>query len=170
MKLLLAALLLTLLSYTSYAQTGWPHNPKTGKVEFTGTLPWPKDIKSEAQRRALVRRWYLAKLTDLSPSEVEKQVATNRTNGLLTYADLPRAAVLRQGKDSDGYILGYLMRLTASSVGLDYKIDFLSFDKLSGVEENEPTPIEELQLKPNSPEKAALAGLRKRLTVALAGW
>lgn len=53
--LLLAALLCLLTILSAHAQA-WPHNPKTGKVEFHGALPWPASAKTEAQRRALVQR------------------------------------------------------------------------------------------------------------------
>jgi hypothetical protein len=170
MKPLLAVLLLALSFFTSHAQSGWPRNPKTGKVELQGTLPWPKDIKSEAQRRALVRRWYLAKLTVLNPAQVEAQAATNTTNGLLTYANLPKAALLRYGSGDSAYLLGYFVELSPTAKGLHYDFTSLDMERVSEVETSEATPLEQLLLNATPSEKAALAALRKRLTVALAGW
>ncbi|MGI4862603.1 MAG: hypothetical protein ACRYFZ_01680 [Janthinobacterium lividum] len=167
---MLATLLFTLLSFTSHAQSTWPRNPRTGEVELQGSLPWPRDAKTDSQQQALVRRWYLAKLTDLSPAEVDRKAAPDKTSSILTYARLPKVAVLRQGKGSNEYILGYTMRLTGSPIGLAYTVNDFYFNKVSEVESYDPTPLEELLPKATPKEQAALAALRKRLAVALAGW
>lgn len=61
MKTLLALLLC--LTLNAHAQT-WTRNSKTDKAEFTGMLPWPAAAKTDIQQQALVKPWYLAKLTD----------------------------------------------------------------------------------------------------------
>jgi hypothetical protein len=170
MKKLALAILLVLFSFTSYAQAAWPRNPKTSKVEFRGALPWPKDAKTEAQRRTLVRRWYLAKLTILNSAQVEAQAAMNTTNGLLTYAELPKAALLRYGTGKSAYLLGYFVQLSSTATGLRYDLTHLDMQQVSEAGTYEATPLEQLLRKATPEEKAALTGLRKRLAVALTGW
>lgn len=169
MKTLLASLLY-LLTFTSAHAQAWPRNPTTNEVEFNGVMPWPASVKTEAQRQVLLRRWYLAKLTDLTPAEVEAQTATNKSTGLLTYAGLPKATVLRQGKGVDEYLLGCFVRLSPASTGLTYSISILGFDKASEAASHEPTPLEQLLPNATPSERAALAALHKRLTAAIASW
>jgi hypothetical protein len=165
MKTALLAAVLCLLTLTTYAQD-WPRNLKTGKVEFTGALPWPATAKTEAQRRALVKRWYLAKLTDSTPAEVKAQASTNKTNGLLTYAGLPKVAVLQAGKGDTAQFLAYMVSIVTSSKGA--KIKFSGF----GINERskDSTPLESHLTASTKNEQAALAVLRKRLAVAVKGW
>lgn len=170
MKLLLATLLCLLTFTSAYAQGAWPRDPKTGKVEFRGSLPWPASAKTEARRRALVRRWYLAKLTDSKPAEVEAQAATNQTNGLLTYAGLPKITGLRYGVGNDAYLLGYSIQLASTTTGLRYELTGLDMERAGDVAVADATSLEQLLTTATSNEKAALAALRKRLAVALAGW
>ena len=170
MKLLLAALLCLLTLASAHAQA-WPRNPTTGKVEFKGTLPWPASAKTEAQRRALVRQWYLAKLTTLTREEVEAQAATNEINGLLTYAGLPKAAVLGYNSISSKYLLSYFAQLSSTTKGLVYTMSFFHFDKANDDEaDGELKPLEQSLLKATPSEQDALVALRKRLAVALATW
>lgn len=171
MKLLLATLLCLLTFTSAHAQGTWPRNSKTGKVELRGSLPWPASAKTEAQRRALVRRWYLAKLTDSTPAEVKAQAATDKTNGLLTYAGLPKAVVLRQGEGDDGYLLGYFVQLIPAANTLNYTLTRFDIERAGDVEGFEDVPpLDQLLPKATTNEKAALTALRKRLAVALAGW
>lgn len=170
MKTLLA-LLLSLLTLSSARAQAWPRNPATGKVEFKGMLPWPANAKTEAQRRALVRRWYVAKLTTLTREEVEAQEANNKANGLLTYAGLPKAAVLSYNSSSTEYLLSYFAQLSSSAKGLIYTVNFFHFDKANDdKEDGDLKPLEQSIFKATDDEQAALAALRKRLAVALTTW
>lgn len=169
MKQLLTALL-CLLTLTSAHAQAWPRNPATGKVEFKGVLPWPASAKTEAQRRALVRRWYLAKLTTLTREEVETQASNNKANGLLTYAGLPKAAVLSYNSSSTEYLLSYFAQLSSSAKGLAYTVNFFHFDKANDDKDGDLKSLEQSIFKATDEEQAALAALRKRLAVALATW
>ncbi|MGI4865996.1 MAG: hypothetical protein ACRYFZ_18885 [Janthinobacterium lividum] len=171
MKLLLAALL-CLLTFTSAHAQAWPRNPKTGKVEFRGALPWPASAKTEAQRRALVRRWYLAKLTDFTPAGVEERAASDRNSRfLITYAGLPKVTSLKEGEGVDAYLLGYHVELTPTTSRLKYALTGFELERLGDVESTSNVPpLDQLLPKANPNEQAALAALRKRLAVALAGW
>ena len=170
MKSLLATLLFLLAFTSAHAQSTWPRNPKTGKVEFRGSLPWPASAKTEAQRRALVRRWYLAKLTDSTPGEVEAQAATNQTNGLLTYAGLPKVITVQYGQGADAALLSYFIELVPAAKSASYQITRFDYERAGDVETADAIPLEQLLPKASASEKAALAALRKRLAVALAGW
>ena len=170
MKLLLAALLCLLTLSSAHAQV-WPRNPTTGKVEFKGVLPWPASAKTEAQRRALVRRWYTEKLTALTRSQVEIEANLNKTNGLLTYAALPKTAILSYGKGEGQYLLSYFVNLSPVPRGLSYTINFFDFSNASAVElETERTPLEQVIPDASPSEQTALLALRKRLAVAVASW
>ncbi len=168
MKTLLATLLLC-LTFTAHAQT-WPRNLKTHKVEFTGLLPWPATAKTEAQRKALVKRWYLAKLTDSTPGEVEADAATNMTNGLLTYAGLPRVVTMRAGAGDTRYLLVYALEIVPHSKAASYRIYDFSASSLTTPEPQDGTPLEAHLTTPDKNEQAALESLRKRLVGAVAGW
>lgn len=161
----LLAFLLYLLLIDARAQT-WPRNPKTGKVEFTGVLPWPATAKTEAQRQALVRRWYLAKLTDSTPAEVDADAATNRTNGLLTYAGLPKIAVLQSSKGDSARFLAYTVGIVVSNKGAAVVLNNFDINKASDLS----LPLEPRLTTSNPNEQAALAELRKRLASAVKGW
>lgn len=165
MKTLLAGLYLC-LAFTAQAQT-WPHNPKTGKVEFMGVLPWPATAKTEAQRKALARRWYLAKLTDSTPEEVAADVQTTVSLSLLTYAGLPVVAQMQQGQPDSGFRLLYLVRLSGSKTGLSYAISSFTFAKRN---QEDSAPLEPYLTTSDKNEQAALAVLRKRLANAVRGW
>ncbi|MDO7849907.1 hypothetical protein Q5H92_26345 [Hymenobacter sp. M29] len=165
MKTPLAALL-CLLTLTTHAQE-WPRNPKTGKVEFTGVLPWPTTTKTDAQRQALVKRWYLAKLTDSTPAQVAEEVRTMVSKSLLTYAQLPTITAIEQGKEGEGYRLLYMVKLTSAKAGLSYSISDFTLAKRS---DEDSTPLEHHLTTPDTNKQAALAELRKRLVKALSAF
>lgn len=166
MKTLLAALALFCLTFAARAQD-WPRNPKTGKVEFTGLLPWPAAAKTEAQRRELVRVWYVARLTDALPETIQEQQRSNKTNGLLTYAGLPKVAMMGVGKGEQERSVTYLADLTPTPKGLQYRLYF--FSTPTGAN-SAPEPLEpQLAAMPEN-EQAALAVLRGRLVAAVKGW
>jgi hypothetical protein len=87
----LLCLLLVWLPKGGFAQQApsWPRHPTTGRVEFAGVLPWPSPALTAAQQQALVRRWYLAKLTS-QKSVPLAQHATAKS----TFAGLPTLAQL----------------------------------------------------------------------------
>ena len=91
-----------------------PATPTTGKVEFNGTLPWPSSANTEAQWRALVQRWYLAKLTDETPQAVAGTAHTMVGPALLTYMGLPIIGVLHSGNSLYHAALGYFKFKTIS--------------------------------------------------------
>jgi hypothetical protein len=166
---LLYTLLFALLSFAAHAQA-WPRNPATGKVEVKGTLPWPASAKTEAQRRALVRRWYLAKLTSLSAAQVEESTVANQANGLLTYAQLPKAVVVGYGSGDERELLGCFIQLKYSAEGMRYDLAHFDLQQAVDVETTDPTPLEQVLLNPTPAQQIALVTLRKRLASALASW
>lgn len=162
MKLLLAALLCLLTLPSAHAQA-WPRNPQTGRVEFRGVLPWPASAKTEAQRRALVRRWYLAKLTDESVTVVEQQARTVVSPTLLTYAGLPISVLL--GKPDR---LVYIASLNSTSSGLKYTLGEFHFSLAKDVAFG--SDLEQVLAADSAADRPVLATLRKRLASAVASW
>lgn len=171
MKYLFIAFL-WLCSVVVHAQQ-WPRNTKN-KIEFRGLLPWPASSKTDIQRQALVRKWYLMKLTDSSPAEVAEQAATNQTNGLLTYAKLPKVAGFAVGETGNKILLLYSVTLIPSAAGVAYQINNFSVSALPATDEVEledgSAPLESRLSTPDKTEQAALAIMRKRLAAAVAGW
>jgi hypothetical protein len=170
MKTLLAVLF-CLLVYTACLAQSWPRNPQTSKVEFRGTLKWPVGIKTEVQKQALVRKWYLAKLTSMSATAVKQEASTAVSKTLLTYADLPNDIIMRYGQGPGADLLAYQANLLATPKGLSYTLSGFDLIKQKDVQGNVAgTPLEQI-IDANIPaEQPGLSALRKRLATAVAGW
>jgi hypothetical protein len=166
MKTLLASLLCLLTLTSVHAQT-WPRNPTTGKVEFKGTLPWPASAKTEAQRRALVRRWYLAKLTDESPQALAEGERTVVSPTLLTYAGLLNAAVIHSNASPNHAALDYILVLNSLGQGLSIQLSNFHFSRASDAASLD---LEQVLTADSVADRPALAALRWRLASALATW
>ena len=169
MKLLFATLLCLLTLSHAHSQV-WPRNSTTGKVEFRGLLPWPASAKTEAQRRALVRRWYLSKLTDESAQAVDEGVRTVVSPTLLTYAKLPIIAILQHGQEEDAILLSYTIDLVPNRQGLNYTFSRLTWAVSKDVEAHISFPIEEVIAGNNPNEMPTAIALRHRLAAAVAHW
>ncbi|MDO7885992.1 hypothetical protein [Hymenobacter cheonanensis] len=167
MKILLVALL-CLLTFTSAHAQAWPRNPTTGKVEFKGTLPWPASAKTEAQRRALVRRWYLAKLTDETPQAVAESARTVVSPTLLTYAGLPIAVVIGSDRLPNHATLAYIIDLKPLPRGLSFQLSELQFSRVNDTHLG--PELEQVLTADSVADRPALAALRRRLASALATW
>ena len=81
-------------------------------------LPWPASAKTEAQRRALVRRWYLARLTDETPEKVVDGARTVVSPALLTYAGRSTVVVINSDYLPSHATLAYILSLKPLACGL----------------------------------------------------
>lgn len=170
--LLLCCLLLAPL-VSSLAQTvpAWPRNASTGRVEFTGTIPWPTPTPTPQQQQALVRRWFLRKLT-ASPG------ARARRPAEATFAGLPNRAYLDSTAYQPGpagptgptqeevtWRLAYSVQLTSTPAGLTYRLS--EFEVAEVVFDASNSDQLEAQL---ARYPMALEVFHRRLRKALAGW
>lgn len=169
MKHLLAALLCLLTLSHAHGQA-WPRNPTTGKVEFRGTLPWPAGVKTEAQRRALVRRWYLAKLTDESAQAVDEGARTSVSPTLLTYTGLPTAGAFNSSKLPSHSTLVYGLHLTPATRGLTFLLAGFFFSRATDSPTALGQPLEQVLAADSAADRPALNALRRRLGAAVAHW
>lgn len=159
----------------SWAQQvpAWPRQATTGRIEFTGVLPWPTSSLALTQQRALARRWYRAKLTQATPAQ-QAEWATQQA----TFAGLPTLAYVDSvvySPDATGVVdsvadrviwrLLYHVRLAATPGGLSYHlsqftcIELLSDTSTSGALETVLTQY-----------AAEQAVFYRRLHKALASW
>ncbi|MBO2030521.1 hypothetical protein J4D99_03875 [Siccationidurans ginsengisoli] len=118
---------MVLTSRAAFAQAArpWPRNAATGKIEFTGRLPWPDSVRTEAQRQLLVRRWYRRKLTNDQPEMIRRFVQESGT----TYSQIPAESCYRlsiMNRDEEHFSLCFQLRLTSDNTGLSYR--FFDFD------------------------------------------
>ncbi|QKG58737.1 hypothetical protein GKZ68_20155 [Hymenobacter sp. BRD128] len=165
----LLVILLLLASRVACAQVArpWPRNEATGKIEFIGQLPWPANAKTQAARLALVRHWYLKKLTNVKVKNTQSLPAKS-----LTYGDLPKEVRIEFTTHQEwGNMLDRLIfevHLLPTANGLSYRLsDFESFyigDDNAGQISLESN----LEQSPNG--SLALTAFRKRLHWALSGW
>ncbi len=151
----------------------WPRHATTGRVEFTGVIPWPTSPLTLEQRQALVRRWYTAKLTEVKPV---KQTEWAKKGA--SYAGLPTLAYLDSVFYSPGspnsvdsvydrvtWRLVYKVHLSPTPVGLAYRLsDFECVDIVFDASNEES--LEKVLTRYSS----ELAVFYRRLRRALAGW
>lgn len=165
--------LLLLLGLTTHAQALWPRNSRTSKVEYIGTIPWPDTVRTDRQRKILVRRWYLAKLTDLTATELTAWKSKPSTS--LTYADLPgRSYYSVNSSEGQCFRLRWCIKLSASPTALVYQLIEFEYnwfdDDVSG-----SGPLEFL-LSPDVLQKSSGEGrqmlrfMQQRLTTAISRW
>ncbi|MGI4864723.1 MAG: hypothetical protein ACRYFZ_12435 [Janthinobacterium lividum] len=153
----------------AFAQDGhqWPRDSVSGKVEYKGSLPWPAGVVTEAQRRDLVRHWYLTKLTDMKPEDVANSIAYHG----VTYDGLPKGARLEYityVNDKEYFSLRYEVELTLTSAGLAYQLSNFGYGYFSVDVSNSDDLEDLLTLFPTG--RPELAVFQKRLVAALAGW
>ena len=164
MKTFCLTVVLALLAFAAPAQPAWPCNPNTNKVEFSGRLPWPSGAATEAQRQALVRRWYAGRLSDAAPNALDAD--TSPASPAHTYAGVPAVAQLVQGSEFDGFSLLYEVHLVPEAAGLAYTLYGFAF---GGWGESAGTPLEPHLIMPTVEDQAALTKFYKRLSAALTG-
>jgi hypothetical protein len=119
--LLFIFLLLTSRVAFSQAARPWPRNAATGKIEFTGCLPWPDSVRTEAQRQLLVRRWYRRKLTNDKPAMIQRLIQYDGS----TYAGVPAYSCYRigiMGPDEERFSLCFKLALSADNAYLTFRL------------------------------------------------
>lgn len=169
--LLLLGYLLAAALGQSFAQTvpAWPRDSATGRVAFTGTIPWPTPTPTPQQQQALVRRWFLRRLT-ASPGAQARRPADATFAGLPTHAYLDSTSY-HPGPAGDPtpeaviWRILYSVQLTPTPAGLAYRLS--EFEVAQLVSDASTSDELEAQL-PRYP--AALAVFHRRLRKALAGW
>ena len=162
---------LLLASRAAFAQVArpWPRNATTGKIEFTGQLPWPDSVRTEAQRQRLARRWYRQKLTNTDRDDILNFAKFHGT----TYGRVPaqscyRLHIMREYENL--YSLCFEINLTPSFNGLTYQLsnfEFTEFDYDAG---STTTLEDRLMLKEAKLELSLVESLHEQLLAATKGW
>ncbi|UOQ52914.1 hypothetical protein [Hymenobacter cellulosivorans] len=151
----------------------WPRHPTTGRVEFTGVLPWPTPRPTLPQQQALVKRWYLAKLTAGNSGRLGKPDTLAATFagqptiaylGSLTYTP-DHTGVVDSVYDLLIWSVWYTVRLTPTAAGLTYHLS--EFEFAETVYDAASSDSLEKMLPQYSGQ---LAVFHRRLRKALAGW
>ncbi|MBH8569275.1 hypothetical protein KB206_10295 [Microvirga sp. STS02] len=123
---------LFLLAYQSSAQD-WPRNPKTGKIEFRGLLPWPPGVRTEAQRQAKARQWYL-KVTPYTAENLRHFRELKLPGAeFRTYAGLPNSVLWLFGEEATGLFVLYSVNLQPTPRGLRCIVSHLRWNSGRGV-------------------------------------
>jgi len=122
-KILLLLVLFVTAACTAFAQAAqqWPLNKITNKIEFKGRLPWPDTVRTEAQRQALVRRWYRRTLTNDTPAAIRDFI---RESGV-TFGGVPKKSCYRlnvMNKDKERFALWFSLNFMADTTGLTYHL------------------------------------------------
>jgi hypothetical protein len=166
-------LALTAFTLAANAQSEWPRNSQTNKIEFAGTLPWPSNARTDKQRRALVRNWYQKRLASASLSDSTGAYLSSELMWNLHRPSHVRITCQEGQRGGSHYcILTYDVQLNPSATGLVYHLfnfywgwpmeDMESYGSLESV-----LPY----LHSYSPqEQEALRVLRNQLTNAFTGW
>jgi hypothetical protein len=154
--------------------SAWPRQAPTGRVAFTGIIPWPTATQTLAQQQVLVRRWYAQHLT----SEKLPLMPAHATTADSTFAGLPNQAYLDSvsySASSSGAVdsvanqvtwrLIYQVSLTPTPVGLAYRLSEFECVELV-VDAINAEALE--KVLPRYP--AELAVFHRRLQRALVGW
>lgn len=170
-----SGLLLAFLAQEGFAQSlpVWPRHPTTGRIEFSGVIPWPVPAPGLPQQQALVRRWYLAKLTAEETGQLAKVPARETTfAGLRTRTYLDSVSY---HPDYDGAVdsvagrviwrLMFKVRLTPTPAGLAYRLS--EFECVEMVYDASASEELETVLPRYAAEQAVFY---RRLRRALAGW
>ena len=159
-------LLLLLVASTSSAQPLWPHNQKTGYIEFKGTLPWPAQTKTSSQREALLQRWYQTKLLDSMQIESASPRTLNRL--LRTYGSVTARGHLKYQRQAHLYQLNYTLKLVPAAKGLVYHV--WDFSYAEGEGDASVSFDLESAIKDNRADNAVLAMFRRRIMGAITRW
>lgn len=172
--LCLLPFLLVLLPAAGFAQQtpAWPRHPSTGRIEFTGILPWPTPLPTLPQQQALVKRWYLTKLTVGNSGRLGKPdtvAATFAGRPTIAYLDSltytpDHTGVVDSVYDLLIWSVWYTVRLTPTAAGLTYHLS--EFEYAETLYDAASSVSLEKALT-QYPEK--LAVFHRRLRKALAG-
>ena len=160
-------LCLAFVPLAARAQGAWPRNAKN-EIEFVGTLSWPENAQTEAERRALVRCWYKEKLTDMKVSDGYGQSMKRKYQ---TCCGLPNRAYFPDKRPDELYRISCILNLTPTKKGLNYTLS--RFIWAYGMEDwRNPWLLKDaLAREDNTPEDlAAMAEFRNRVEKALSGW
>jgi hypothetical protein len=131
----LSLILIATVPPTTVNQATWPVNQISHQVEFTSALEWPTRIKSNEQRQAVVKNWYLSKLTDIKNSEL--RTWANEVNATSTAYSLPAKAYHQYSTGTKSFIISYKLKLIPNIRNLkvnlyDFKVVCISEDS-SGI-------------------------------------
>ena len=152
-----------LISSVGRAQSIWPHNQKTGYIEFKGTLPWPAQTKTPIQREKLVEHWYQTKLQD----SIQVTPASQRALSYLlrTYGSVKAKGHLKHQQPPRFYQLNYSLKLVPTSNGLVYRLWDFSY----GAAEDDTSVLFDLEsaIKDNRADAAVLTLFRRRIAGAI---
>lgn len=167
--------LLFLLAREGFAQhqPQWPRHPTTGRIAFTGVLPWPTSSLTLNQQQALAQRWYTAKLTQVNPAkqaEWTKEETTFAGLPTLAYMDSVSYSPSISGAvdsvhDRVTWRLLYQVHLAPTPLGLDYQLS--NFECVELVSDASTSGTLEAVLTRYAAEQAVFY---RRLRRALAGW
>jgi hypothetical protein len=168
---ILLLIVLLVASRAAFAQVArpWPRNAATGKIEFTGHLPWPDSVRTEAQRQLLVRRWYRRTLTNTDRDDILNFVKFHGT----TYGGIPaqscyRLRIMREYENL--YSLCFEINLTPSSKGLTYELNNFEFTEFDYDAGSTTTLEDRLMLKEATLELSLVESLHEQLLAATKGW
>jgi hypothetical protein len=161
--------LLIAARFPAIAQDGhhWLRDTKSGKVELSGELPWPKAVKTDTQKLSLIRYWYLAKLTDVKPNELTGWLKEEGS----TYGVLPRKGYfdyVSYRNDEEHFRLLYQIDLTPTKTGLAYRLSNFEYEYFS-VDVGGGDRLEDL-LAHYPTGRPELSVFQWRLLLALSGW
>jgi len=166
--LLLVLFLLASRAACAQVARPWPRNATTGKIEFTGQLPWPDSVRTEAQRQRLARRWYRRNLTNDKPTEIKRFIDFDGT----TYAGVPAYSCHRvgiMGPDDERFSLCFTIALFSNDAQLTYRLtDFECtnsvFDAVTGA------TLEDALKLSDARAQSFIELLHEQLLAGLKGW
>ncbi|TGE03732.1 hypothetical protein [Hymenobacter fodinae] len=172
LRLLLVLLLLPMPSWAQETQQ-WPRNATTGRVEFSGVLPWPTPAPSPQQQQTLAQQWYTAKLSPPVPIKFAMQKTPPTTfAGLRTQAHLDSltyepnsSGVVDSAVDWVVWRLVYQVHLTPTPQGLAYRLSAFTVGEIVYDTYSEAPVEEALRTFPQE-----MAVFHRRVRKALAGW
>jgi hypothetical protein len=156
-----------LFTLAANAQSTWPRNPQTNKIEFVGSLPWPPEAKTTKQREALVRRWYDEKLSDTKLADTKPDDIQEPK----TCCDIPGEARVRYIKGDQRFGLNFNAQFVLTTSGLSYRL--FNFDFAFSEDDTSANGYLEdalIQTAEQPSFVAAFATMRARLATATAGW
>jgi len=165
---LLLFLLLVIVSRVACAQAArpWPRNA-AGKIEFTGRLPWPDSVRTEAQRQLLVRRWYRRKLTNDKLTAIRTFI---RESGA-TYSGIPQESCYLlniANDDKEHFSLCFHITLTPDE-GLTYR--FFDFESRYGsIDYSTNDALENTLALKNCNMQSIMESFHEQLVAATKGW
>jgi hypothetical protein len=162
--LLLPLLLLSLSSAAQPKHYAWPRNARTDSVEFRGVLPWPSDTLTEAERQALVQRWYYTRLNETQKVRITKWPLPEAR----TYAGLPAGAHQDLQLMEEACRLEYRVELRPTPAGLMYRLWEFYFSRV-GFDASGTAGLEQYLAAVPGP-RPELDRMQHRLRVALAHW